>query len=136
MKYNFSRRYREDNGRVIKDDELHTISIGSLEGSFDEVIQKLQEEKERYQPNKEIFCYDTESYERSYGEKALSYIYERIFLEDSGSHSEYRELQVRGERIVIGEELEAYMKWRQEEKEKNMQYQREQYEKLKKQFEG
>ncbi len=129
--------YRERNGVVTVSDEMETISLYELEGEFGKVIDKLKEKAREYAcyltvPQRARWCIAETAWASP--TKVLDTVYSKIFLEQGRDDVGVERLYIKGERVVFGEELEAYNVENLKRKTAYDKDKRERYEQLRREF--
>ncbi len=106
-----------DDGKVTFEEYISSIGMYSLEGTFDNAIKNLKQEKENYQ---------SEHYKKRYL---------RIYLDlHTPEYDSDNQLCIMGERLLTDIEMAGYKKYKEEQKTNQEDALRRDFERLKKLF--
>ena len=118
---------------------IGTISLYEFEGTFDAVIKKLEEERKHYTDNYVLKAKSVPSYNDYHkyldGEKTKLVQFDKLGI-DIGEDYGDKVYEVWGERDFLPEELAAYAAKKSKQADVKKERDKQEYERLKKEFEG
>ena len=133
--------YNKVKDKWTVEQKISYLSIYHLEGSFEQAILKLQKEAEYYAIGVVLQVYGDyicrkDALNRAWVHEDRDLIFNEIYLDLGVDEDGDKQLQIWGRRDATAEEVEILEEYEAESERKHLALEREQFEALKKKFEG